>query len=139
MARATLLAGGNLGDVAATLSLAREQIEARVGPIIERSSVRESAPWGFEAPQNFLDQVLVVETLLAPEPLLDVLEEIECELGRRKKPGHRDGGYRSRPIDLDILYYNKERVATPRLTIPHPLIRQRTFVLELLAQLSVKG
>ncbi len=91
MAYTTLLAGGNLGDVASTLAEARERIGQRVGRIVESSSVGRSEPWGFEAPQPFLNQVLVVETLLAPEPLLDALEEIERELGREKTPGRRDG------------------------------------------------
>ncbi len=79
--------------------------------------------------------MLVVETALAPDALLDALEQIERELGRVKTPGRRGGPYRSRTIDIDILYYDDLQLETPRLTIPHPLIDERDFVLELLAQI----
>lgn len=130
-AQVVLLTGGNLGDVAGNLRAARERIGARVGAVVAASSVRESGAWGFEAPERFFNQVLVVQTALAPEEVLDVCQEIECELGRRRGSAT---GYASRTMDIDILFYDDLCIDTPRLTIPHPLIAMRPFVLEPLAE-----
>lgn len=132
MARATLLAGGNLGDVAAALEQARALIEQQVGTIVRATSVHRTAAWGMEQAPDFLNRIWVVETPLAPEALLDAIEAIERQLGRTSK----GKPYRSRTMDIDILYYDHLRVETPRLTIPHPLIGQRKFVLELLDELD---
>ncbi len=149
MERAVILTGGNLGDVARTLERARRMVAEQVGEVVGFSSVMESEAWGFEAREKFLNQVLVCETELEPEALLDALQDIETRLGRRRGGGAEtdaemggdtkagtSGGveagervYRSRPIDMDILFYGGRVVDTPRLTIPHPLIGQREFVL----------
>lgn len=129
--RAVLITGGNLGDVRANLRLARERIAARVGDVTACSSVYESGPWGFEAVERFLNQVLVCDTELGPEKLLDAVQAIENELGRTRTAGE---GYRSRTMDIDILFYGNEIVDTPRLKIPHPLLAQRMFVLEPLCE-----
>lgn len=148
MARVILLTGGNLGDVAATLARAKDEIARCVGRIELVSSVHASEPWGFEAPECFLNQVLVVETLLSPEEVLDRCQEIERKFGRRRKqdttgdrPEREDTDltgkiqqYASRTLDIDLLFYDDRIIVTGRLIVPHPLIPQRAFVLQPLAE-----
>ena len=131
MERAVLLTGGNLGDVAANLREAARRIAARVGCITARSRVYVSEPWGFEAPERFLNQVLVVETELSPGTLLETVQRIEAELGRERGGAP---GYASRTMDIDILFYGNRVISTPRLTVPHPLLHERMFVLEPLGE-----
>lgn len=130
--------GSNLGDRAENLSRARQMVANRVGEISRLSSVSETESWGFEAP-SFLNQALMVNTLLAPFELLDCLQAIELELGRTEKTHIRDGRpvYSSRTIDLDILDYEGIRLREKRLTIPHPQIPHRDFVKAELRELGV--
>ena len=123
MARVVLLTGGNVGDVKERLRTAQRLVNARIGAVLRCSHCYGSAPWGFEAEQPFVNQVLVAE-----------VHRIERELGRnraaeaveRAATGQR---YVSRPIDIDILLYDDEVISTPELTIPHPGIAEREFVL----------
>jgi 2-amino-4-hydroxy-6-hydroxymethyldihydropteridine diphosphokinase len=131
--RTFLIGGGNLGDVRDALDTAQEMIASRVGRIEAASRDHESEPWGFEAPQNFLNRVWMVETPLEPLELLDRIETIERELGREHKGG---GGYRSRTMDIDILFYGDLVMDTPRLKIPHPLLHEREFVLRPLREVA---
>ncbi len=134
MARTVLIAGGNVDDVRANLVAAGEMIAARVGRIEACSSVRESEPWGDmeDGAGAFLNQVLVVETPLGPFELLAAVQGIEAESGRQRVAGaHR---YASRTMDIDILFYDDLVIGTERLTIPHPLIAIREFVLAPLAE-----
>ena len=126
MARVVLLTGGNLGPVAENLEAVSCEIAREVGPIVERSSVRESEAWGFEAKERFLNQVLVVETELDPREVLRRCQRIEQHFGRVRHPGQ---GYASRTMDIDILFYDRRIIDTPDLRIPHPLIGERDFVL----------
>lgn len=134
MARAVLLTGGNAGDVKATLQRAQQLINERVGAVLRCSHRYESAPWGFEAPGRFSNQVLEVTTDLSPEEVLDTVQAIELELGRdraaeaaeRERTGAR---YASRKIDVDILFYGDAVIRTERLSVPHPKIGEREFVL----------
>lgn len=144
--RAVLITGGNLGDVESKLRQAEELIGQRGGRVVEKSSLMRSEPWGEvegaegECAGEFVNQVLVVETGLKPLALLDVLQEIEIELGRvRDSAGKRTKGeervYQSRPIDIDVLFYGDQVVESERLTIPHPRIAEREFVLKPLCEL----
>lgn len=137
--RVVLLTGGNLGDVAGALEEARRQIAREVGPVVAASAVMESAAWGFESDDRFLNQVLVSETELAPHAVLERTQRIERRLGRiRPAPGHampeQAPCYGSRTMDIDILFYGSRVIAEPDLMIPHPLIAARGFVLRPLAQ-----
>lgn len=130
--------GSNLGDRADFLARARCLIRDRVGEIEAVSSVAETEAWGFEAP-SFLNQVVVVRTVLEPMALLDGLQRIERELGRTVKT-RLDGEapeYHSRTIDLDILDYDHLEFHDDRLTLPHPRIRERDFVLRQLEELHL--
>ena len=153
MTEVVLLTGGNLGPVAETLSRARQMLIERVGPEKICSGVWESEPWGFEAPQRFLNQVLVLETALEPLAVLDTVQEIERMLGRIREvvpntitgpeiatssaenSGQAPRDYHSRPIDIDILFYGDRIIDLPRLNVPHPLIAQRAFVLHPLCEI----
>lgn len=124
--------GSNLGDRQHNLKLAVEMVGNEVGAIISRSSVIETEPWGFESENLFLNMVIRVETELQPGELLDCLTRVETEMGRQRQ----GGGYHSRIIDLDILFYNDLIIDSDLLTIPHPLLHNRMFVLESLYEIA---
>lgn len=132
MAQVVLLTGGNLGNVTGNMELAFSLIEQRIGKVTKASGIMESEAWGFSSDKKFLNQVLMVSTALLPEEVLDKAQEIEKQLGRTRTP---DSGYTSRTMDIDILFYGNEIINTPRLTIPHPLMEQREFVLRPLAEI----
>lgn len=115
--------GSNLGDRVQNLRDAVEQMEARGVATHKWSDIWETPPVPADQPE-FLNAVITGVTDLRPLELLRTLKEIEYALGRR--PGRRWG---PRPIDLDILFFGDEAMDTPELTIPHPRIAERAFVL----------
>ena len=127
MTRCYILFGSNQGDKEAILEQACTLINNRCGMLVERSSAYVTEPWGFEAEEWFLNELLVVETELEPDLLMDALLEIEKELGRVRHPGQK--GYSSRTIDLDILYYGDHVINTEKVTVPHPRLHLRKFAL----------
>lgn len=132
MARTVILTGSDRGDKAAALAAAAEALATRVGTIVRRSQVYESEPWGFTDPETFLNQALIIETDLEPLEVLDHAQAIEQELGRVRTAhlsGMAERTYASRPIDIDILFYDDLRLDGERLTVPHPRIAEREFVL----------
>lgn len=131
MNEAILLLGGNEGDRRENLKSSIAQIEEKIGRIQKRSSVYESEPWGFEAKNRFLNQVVAVETALTPEALLREIHEIEFFLGRKRS----ETGYASRTVDIDILFYNDAVVDLPNLQIPHPRLHERAFTLAPLCEI----
>ncbi len=139
MKEAVIALGSNMGDRAANLSQARLLIGGRIGGIVRASSVIETEAWGFDAPP-FLNQVVVVRTPLEPLPLLDALQRIERDLGRTEKTTYTDGvpRYHDRTIDLDILDYDGLVYQDERLTLPHPRISERDFVLRSLDELGIR-
>lgn len=126
-----LLLGGNLGDPGQNLARARELIHERVGKLLQESSLYRTAAWGKTDQPDFLNQVVAVETELDPHRLLHELLAIEAEMGRKRTTLNAP-----RIIDLDILYYNDEKFHTEGLTIPHPFISRRRFVLVPLNELA---
>lgn len=126
MSKAVLITGGNLGPVAQNLAAAREAISREVGTVERCSSVLESKAWGFEAGERFLNQVLVVTTSLDPQQVLARCQQIERQLGRIRKSGPR---YVSRTMDIDLLFYDDRAIDSDGLTVPHPRIAERDFVL----------
>jgi 2-amino-4-hydroxy-6-hydroxymethyldihydropteridine diphosphokinase len=115
--------GSNLGDRAGYLRRARENLAPEV-KLLRASSVYETPPWGYSDQPAFLNQVVEVQTDLEPEALLAKLKGIESELGRVK-----NFRYGPRCIDLDILFYENCVYQSERLTIPHPSLAERAFVL----------
>ena len=123
---AYLLLGSNISPRIDYLTSAKELIEGEIGTIQACSSIYESDPWGFESEHCFLNQVLLVDTFLSPGDLLNASQKIEKLLGRVRKS---EGGYTSRTIDIDILFFDESVVSLPDLTIPHKQIQNRRFTL----------
>lgn len=125
-----LALGTNLDDRPANLHAAIQALPPAVLPL-STSPVYETPPWGYLDQPAFLNQVVQAHTDLPPLDLLDLLKQLEVRLGRR--PGIR---YGPRLIDLDILLYDDLQLETPALTIPHPYLAERAFVLAPLADLA---
>ena len=134
MATVYLGLGTNIGNRKENLTRAIEALSLALGHYTALSSFIETAPWGFDSENSFLNCAVVFETELTPLQLLDTTESIERELGRTTKS--TGGTYHDRVIDIDILLYGSEIVETPRLAIPHPLMHMRDFVLEPLAEIA---
>ncbi|MCC8186214.1 MAG: 2-amino-4-hydroxy-6-hydroxymethyldihydropteridine diphosphokinase [Bacteroides sp.] len=134
MATVYLGLGSNLGDKEENLYRAIRKIEERVGKVISRSAFYHTEPWGFESRNTFVNAAIGVDTLWAPEEVLKHLRGIEREMGRLCKTS--GGKYADRIIDLDILLYDALVYESPGLSIPHPLMTERKFVLEPLAEIA---
>jgi 2-amino-4-hydroxy-6-hydroxymethyldihydropteridine diphosphokinase len=119
--------GSNLGDKAGNLFFAVEEIEQRIGRVLVKSNTIETESWGFVSKNRFMNMALCVETDLSPMDLLTICNEIEQGAGRIQKSCCAI--YADRTLDVDILYYDKEIIRTEKLTIPHPHIAERDFVL----------
>jgi 2-amino-4-hydroxy-6-hydroxymethyldihydropteridine diphosphokinase len=124
MNNAYLLIGGNEGNRIKYLQQARNHISGHFGEIIQHSSVYETAAWGKTDQANFLNQVLLISTLLDAPPLMQDILNAEKTMGRL-----RNEKYSPRIIDIDILFFNEEIINLPELVIPHPEIQNRKFVL----------
>lgn len=127
MTRCYLLFGSNQGNKKQLLEEACRLLQERCGLLVERSSDYLSEPWGFETESWFLNTLLVVETELEPDALMDTLLDIETTLGRKRKTHAK--GYADRPVDLDILYYGNRIIRTAKVTAPHPRLHLRRFAL----------
>ena len=134
MATLYLSLGTNLGDRHENLSRAQELIDREVGTVVSASDIIETEPWGFESSNRFLNMAVKVETTLQPLEVLHTTQEIERKLGRTQKSVNRE--YHDRMIDIDILLYDDLVMNTPELTIPHPLMYQREFVMKPLSQIA---
>jgi len=119
-----LLTGGNIGDRLNYLSQAKDEIKKRCGPILQESSIYETAAWGNEDQEAFLNQVLKITTVLGAGHLLKLIFEIEEYLGRK-----REVKFGPRTIDIDILFFNDQVIDQHGLKVPHPQIPNRRFVL----------
>lgn len=124
--------GTSEGDRVENLKMTLTLINESIGEVLAVSGVYETEPWGFESSSKFLNMVARVRTGLAPAALLKKAQEIENKLGRRRDPIR----YSSRTIDVDILLYGKQVVRQKKLTVPHPLIPERRFVLVPLCDLA---
>jgi 2-amino-4-hydroxy-6-hydroxymethyldihydropteridine diphosphokinase len=131
MQTAYLLIGGNLGDKEKNLQQAIDLINESCGKIIHQSSIYKTAAWGITEQPEFLNQVLVLQTNLSPEILMQQLLQIEEKMGRI-----RTIKFGPRIIDIDILLMNNFIINTPLLTIPHPALPKRRFALLPLAEVA---
>lgn len=118
--------GSNLGERKELIQKAITLVNERIGTVTRQSSLIETEPWGFESSHKFLNGVILCETALTPREVLKGTQQIERELGRKKKTTLT---YKDRPIDIDILLYDDLKVDEPDLKIPHPLMQQRDFVM----------
>ncbi|HAH24690.1 MAG TPA: 2-amino-4-hydroxy-6-hydroxymethyldihydropteridine diphosphokinase [Prolixibacteraceae bacterium] len=125
MIKLYLLLGGNLGDKRQVFLEATALLEEQVGRITQQSHIYETEPWGFESTDMFWNQVLELSVSISPEEVLERTQQIEQQLGRTRKAQQYD----SRIIDIDILFYGDQIISTENLTIPHPRIQERKFVL----------
>jgi 2-amino-4-hydroxy-6-hydroxymethyldihydropteridine diphosphokinase len=136
MAIAYIALGSNLdsehGSRAETLSAASDRL-GRLGRVVARSSLYETQPVGYREQPAFLNAVLALETKLEPLPLLRALLAIERELGRNRSLGVLNG---PRTLDLDLLLMGDSIVAEDELTLPHPALAQRRFVLAPLVEIA---
>lgn len=137
MKSVVLSLGSNLADRRSFIERASQELSQRVGNIVRASSVRESESWGFSS-HPFLNQVVEVQTALSPEEVLRVTQQVEQELGRTEKSGRDAQGnpiYHDRTIDIDLLWYEGEHREGEKLTLPHPHIADREFILVLLVEI----
>ena len=127
-AKVYILFGGNKGNRFKFFEKAENEIARNVGTVVTKSGLYESEAWGFDTKeeQDFLNQVIIVETFLQPQELLVRTQRIEKKLGRTKKSKIVSGGlskipqYEDRNIDIDILFYDDLVLNTSELVIPHP-------------------
>jgi 2-amino-4-hydroxy-6-hydroxymethyldihydropteridine diphosphokinase len=124
--------GSNLGDREEILAVATDRL-GRLGRVVARSSLYETDPVGYHDQPAFLNAVLALETKLEPLPLLHALLSIEREHGRDRSQGVPKG---PRTLDLDLLLLGDAVVAEDELTLPHPALAQRRFVLAPLAEIA---
>ena len=138
-----LLTGSNFRGKEQILSRAAECIAEQVGPIVRASQIHYSEAWGFKCESEFANQALIVETSLQPLEVLRLTQAIEQELGRdrteeareREATGQR---YASRVVDIDIIFYDGLEVESKDLTLPHPLMHEREFVLRPLREVAAE-
>ena len=126
--------GTNLGDKEQNLRLAVQHIEERIGKIVSLSAFYATAPWGFSSDNAFLNAAVCIETTLSPLEVLSESQSIEREMGRIHKSVN--GVYSDRVIDVDLLLYDDLILDTPTLKLPHPLMQERRFVMEPLAEIA---
>ena len=122
--------GGNQGDIKKTFLSAKNSITQEIGAIVKESSIYQTQAWGVENQADFLNQVIIVETKLSPETILEKCLAIEMELGRKRMKR-----WRERTIDIDLLFFNSEIIQTENLQIPHPRISERNFILHPLTEI----
>jgi 2-amino-4-hydroxy-6-hydroxymethyldihydropteridine diphosphokinase len=127
-----LCIGGNLGDRAANLEETRMFIQFNMGEITGESPVYESDAWEMKGSPAFLNQVVRIETDLSPELLMREIGELEEFYGRKRSAQ----GYQDREMDVDILSFGNLVLGEPEITVPHPRLHLRKFVLVPLAALN---
>ena len=129
-----ILLGSNLGERESLMRKAIAMIGESCGEVMAVSEMYETEPWGFVAENNFLNQVIMIRTALTPHDLLKELLSIEAVLGRQRD--ENKNGYASRPMDLDILYYDDMIINDEDLIVPHPRLHMRRFTLLPLCDIS---
>ena len=133
--------GANIGNREGTLRRAVSEMEHRIGPCVALSRMYETAPVGFDSPHAFLNAAAAFRVERCEQPneadalrLLEITQEIERELGRLHKSV--GGRYADRPIDIDLLLWEDLQIGLPELTLPHPHLHERAFVLDPLAEIA---
>jgi 2-amino-4-hydroxy-6-hydroxymethyldihydropteridine diphosphokinase len=134
MAEALLALGGNVGDVRSTLDRAVAALcDGAELRLVARSSDYRTPPWGVEDQPPFINCAIVAATDLAPPALLDRAQRIERQFGRDRARERRWG---PRPLDIDLIAYDDVTLDTQELTLPHPRVFERAFVLVPLAEIA---
>ena len=125
--------GGNVGNVSENFDTAIEKIKELIGPVIKQSSLYKTEPWGNKNQDDFLNQVVCVETNLKPGKVLNNILAIEKIMGRNR---NKDNQFAPRTIDIDILLYGDKIINRNNLIIPHPRLHLRNFVLTPLMEIA---
>ncbi|MFA9391642.1 MAG: 2-amino-4-hydroxy-6-hydroxymethyldihydropteridine diphosphokinase [Prolixibacteraceae bacterium] len=125
--------GSNLGAREKYLSKAIREINATIGQLVVLSGIYETEAWGFKADEKFLNVVIEITTVYSASEVLEKCLGIESGLGRVR---NSNKGYSSRNIDIDVLFYANEIVADATLTLPHPHLSKRRFILEPLNEIA---
>jgi 2-amino-4-hydroxy-6-hydroxymethyldihydropteridine diphosphokinase len=134
MANALIALGGNVGDVRATFKKAIATICGMAqAALLARSSDYATPPWGNERQPRFINACIEIETSLDPHALLFTLQKIEQKFGRDRSKEERWG---PRALDLDLIAYDDVSLQRPELTLPHPRLFERAFVLVPLAEIA---
>lgn len=140
MHRVIIALGSNLGDRTFYMQAAVHYINTIVGKLVDSSPIVETESWGFQS-EPFLNQIVVTYTELFPMQLLDTLQSIEKALGRTEKSSIDEYGrpiYHPRTIDLDILDYDGITLRNERLTLPHPQVFNRDYIIQLLKKMNIQ-
>ena len=119
--------GTNLGDKEENIGEAVRRIGELIGTVECQSTLLVSEPWGFKSENTFVNAALRCSTELEPMDVLEKTQEIERAMGRTQKSV--DGQYHDRIIDIDILMYDDLHIDTKTLKLPHPLMKERDFVM----------
>ena len=119
--------GSNLGDKEGNIREAISRIGELIGEVDRQSTLLATEPWGFESDNTFVNAAIRCTTSLSPFEILNITQNIERAMGRTLKSV--DGQYHDRIIDIDILIYDDLHISTPQLTLPHPLMKERDFVM----------
>ena len=119
--------GSNLGDKEGNIREAISRIGELIGEVDRHSTLLATEPWGFESDNTFVNAAIRCTTSLSPFEILNITQNIERAMGRTLKSV--DGQYHDRIIDIDILIYDDLHITTPQLTLPHPLMKERDFVM----------
>jgi len=127
-----LLLGSNMGNSEKMLTVATNMIEKNIGKLTKSSSIYRTAAWGNEDQPDFLNQIIIVSSSLSSSTVLKEMFVIEKEMGRVRTTKNA-----SRVIDIDMLFFNDEIIQTETLTVPHPQIQNRRFVLVPLAEIAL--
>ena len=124
MNKVFIITGGNIGDRMKNLETAEKMIEQQIGNIIQTSKIYETEAWGINDQPSFYNQVLIVETNFSADKVIKKILKIEEDMGRVRTIKNA-----ARNIDIDILFFNDDIVNEENLTIPHPQMINRRFVL----------
>lgn len=131
MNKCYLLLGSNLGDSQKQLNIAIDKITTKIGTIVKRSSLYQTAAWGKTDQPDFLNQAILTATPFDAPTVMEIILSIESDMGR-----HRTERNAPRIVDIDILFFNDLIIDQPHLHIPHPRLQDRRFVLEPMNELD---
>jgi 2-amino-4-hydroxy-6-hydroxymethyldihydropteridine diphosphokinase len=123
--------GGNLGNTIEIFENSLKILAKKVGKITKLSAFYQTSAWGPVVQDDFINQVIELETMLSARELLAILLEVELEMGRKRK--ERWG---PRSLDLDILFFGNEIISEENLEVPHPRLAERKFVLIPLSEIA---
>jgi 2-amino-4-hydroxy-6-hydroxymethyldihydropteridine diphosphokinase len=132
---AYLIVGGNQGNVLDTFRKVKIELKQQIGEIISESYIYRTAAWGDVKQPDYLNQVLSISSKLFADEVLNYCLAIEVLHGRVRNPENQ---WAPRTIDIDILYYGNEIINTAQLTLPHPRLHQRNFVLVPLVEIAAE-